>query len=76
VSAVRITVRNVGQAFACQGVVCDASSGRVLAVTQEYPYGQRSNAYSAAEQIMADRGWRLAEVSESIKRELKVCEGG
>ena len=51
---ITITVRTVGQAFGCEGVV---TRGRdTLHVTRLYPYGQRANAYAAAEQWALDQG--------------------
>lgn len=58
--AVRIEVRDVGQAFACVGVIRDARSGKRLAETREYPYGQRGNAHDGAELIAANKGWTVA----------------
>jgi hypothetical protein len=57
--AVRIEVRSVGQAFACQGDIVDAVTGERLATTRDFPHGQRSAAYAAAEEKVAERGWTV-----------------
>ena len=52
-SNITITVKTIGQAFGCQGVFTRGPA--TLHVTRLYPYGQRSNAYAAAEQWAEQR---------------------
>lgn len=54
---VKITVREIGQAFACDATV--KQGRKVLHTTREYPHGQRTNAYAAAEAWALARALRM-----------------
>lgn len=61
---VEITVRPVGQAFACCGVVRYASSGRKIHETEPHPFGFDHTAYAAAKNWADDHGYVVTSESE------------
>lgn len=57
---VRITTRNVGQAYGTEGVI-KALNGRVLATTDARPYGFTAAAESAAHALAERKGFVVVE---------------
>lgn len=56
---VEIDTRPVGVNFACCGVVRDARSRRKLAETRDFPYGFDAQAFAAARELAAAKGWEV-----------------
>lgn len=62
---VSIETRTVGQHFATCGVIREVESGRVLAETDDVPYGFDRNARVAAETLAAKNGWSVVDLRDA-----------
>lgn len=56
-TSVHLSTTTVGSCFATVGVIRSAQTGRVLAVTDEKPYGFDAAALTAAETLAEKRGY-------------------
>lgn len=58
---VKIRVRDIGQCFAHDAVISDATTKEKLHVTDEVSFGMQGAARAKAEDLAAEKGWKVVE---------------
>lgn len=58
---VTIDTRNAGQGFSTYGVILDAKTGKVLALTEDKPFSFDAAALDAARALAQKRGYSIVE---------------